>query len=53
MGIGPVPAVEGMLKATGKSLSDIDLVEVGSGISLFGGYTQVIFVLGVCLTGTT
>lgn len=28
MGIGPVPATEGLLKATGKTLQDIDLVEV-------------------------
>lgn len=28
MGIGPVPAIRSMLKATGKTLQDIDLVEV-------------------------
>jgi len=28
MGIGPVPAIEAMLKATNKKLSDIDLVDV-------------------------
>lgn len=28
MGIGPVPAVQALLKATGKSLKDIDLVEI-------------------------
>ena len=28
MGIGPVPAIKNVLKATGKSLDDIDLVEV-------------------------
>ena len=28
MGIGPVPAIQNVLKATGKSLDDIDLVEV-------------------------
>jgi hypothetical protein len=28
MGIGPAPAIEKLLKASGKQLSDIDLVEV-------------------------
>ena len=28
MGIGPVPAIRNMLKATGKILEDIDLIEV-------------------------
>ncbi|KAJ3640820.1 hypothetical protein Zmor_027359 [Zophobas morio] len=28
MGIGPVPAIKNVLKATGKSLDDIDLVEI-------------------------
>lgn len=28
MGIGPVPAVQALLKTTGKSLNDIDLVEI-------------------------
>ena len=28
MGIGPVPAVEGLMKATGKTLDDMDMVEV-------------------------
>lgn len=28
MGIGPVPAIRNVLKATGKTLDDIDLVEV-------------------------
>lgn len=28
MGIGPVPAIQKVLKITGKSLSDIDLIEV-------------------------
>ena len=28
MGIGPVPAVEGLLKATDMKLQDMDLVEV-------------------------
>jgi len=28
MGIGPVPAIEGMLKATGLSIADIDVLEV-------------------------
>ena len=28
MGIGPVPAVEGLLKVTDKTLQDIDIVEV-------------------------
>lgn len=28
MGIGPVPAVEGLMKATGKNLQDVDIVEV-------------------------
>ena len=28
MGIGPAPAIEKLLKAAGKKLSDIDLVEV-------------------------
>lgn len=28
MGIGPVPAVQALLKATGKSVKDIDLVEI-------------------------
>lgn len=28
MGIGPAPAIKNLLKATGKSLNDIDLVEV-------------------------
>jgi acetyl-CoA acetyltransferase len=28
MGIGPVPAIQALFKATGKSVKDIDLVEV-------------------------
>jgi hypothetical protein len=28
MGIGPAPAIEKLLKITGKNLNDIDLVEV-------------------------
>lgn len=28
MGIGPVPAIRNLLKAAGKTLDDIDLVEV-------------------------
>lgn len=28
MGIGPAPAITNLLKATGKTLNDIDLVEV-------------------------
>lgn len=28
MGIGPVPAIQNLLKAAGKTLNDIDLVEV-------------------------
>lgn len=28
MGIGPVPAIQNLLKAAGKTLDDIDLVEV-------------------------
>ena len=34
MGIGPVPAVEKLLKVTGKTLADIDLVEVSLDISI-------------------
>lgn len=35
MGIGPVPAIQNVLKAAGLSLNDIDLVEVNSrGFSL-------------------
>lgn len=29
MGIGPAPAIKNLLKVTGKTLNDIDLVEVG------------------------
>lgn len=28
MGIGPVPAIENLLKVTGMSLKDVDLIEV-------------------------
>lgn len=28
MGIGPAPAIKNLLKVTGKSLNDIDLVEI-------------------------
>jgi len=28
MGIGPAPAIKNLLKATGKTLNDIELVEV-------------------------
>lgn len=28
MGIGPVPAIQNVLKAAGKTLNDIDLIEV-------------------------
>lgn len=28
MGIGPVPAIENVLKLSGKTLNDIDLIEV-------------------------
>lgn len=30
MGIGPAPAIRNLLKATGKTLNDIDLIEVNS-----------------------
>lgn len=30
MGIGPVPAIEGLLKATCKTLDDMDMIEVSS-----------------------
>lgn len=30
MGIGPVPAIENLLKVTGVSLKDVDLIEVSS-----------------------
>lgn len=30
MGIGPAPAIKNLLKVTGKTLNDIDLVEVNS-----------------------
>ena len=28
MGIGPVPAIQNLLQATGKNLQDVDLIEV-------------------------
>jgi len=28
MGIGPVPAIEALMKATGRNLKDIDLIDV-------------------------
>ena len=33
MGIGPVPAIEALLKATNKTLGDIDLVDVSIGLT--------------------
>ena len=30
MGIGPVPAIRSMLQATGKTLEDLDLIEVST-----------------------
>lgn len=36
MGIGPVPAIQNLLKATGKTLNDIDLVEINEA---FGAQT--------------
>ncbi len=37
MGIGPVPAIEAMLKKTGHSLNDIDIVDVST------RYVQLIY----------
>lgn len=45
MGIGPAPAIKNLLKVTGKSLKDIDLIEVFFVQKLFITYYVKIIVL--------
>lgn len=47
MGIGPVPAVQALLKATGKSVKDIDLVEVSAYVNSASIY--LLLILSDCL----
>lgn len=46
MGIGPVPAIQNVLKSAGLTLNDIDLVEV-SIMSLYQSYFHLISLLNI------
>ena len=45
MGIGPAPAIRNILKATGKTLNDIDLIEVVINIIIIIVMTYQLFLL--------
>lgn len=47
MGIGPVPAIQNVLKAANLTLDDIDLIEVPSAIIMSYGWTLMIYIIFV------